>query len=219
MTADDDPASKGSAPDHGLRSKLAPLGADFMKFFAGAVVAGTFVAGFVYTNEYFHSFGISALEIDVGYAQAAAFGTYLLRDVSVFIAAIFSVAIASIVVALSRYRFGNFGFYLSVAVLFVVLFYLAVYLGDATAERHSASVIDGSTGTIATCTLRTDVDFPDRFREKFESMTSKGSVRKIITTDDTIYLSFAIANPPEGYHGRSFALKKSDILYCRFDGN
>ena len=212
-------------------TSIAPLGVEFMTFFAGAGVAGAFLTGFVYTNEYYHSFGLSLMEINIGYVDAAAIGTYLLRDPWMFIGALIVVTVASFSVALARRHFDDLGFYLSVALLFIVFCYVAMHIGGASADHYSAKVIYGSGGTRANCVLRSPAKFPKEFRKYFQEMTELGKVRKIIATDEAIYLSFVIPpsresppesvpeSPPENRHGRSFEINKSDVLYCRFDGN
>ena len=201
-----------------LRS-LSPVAADFMKFFASAGIAGAFLAGFVYTNEYYHSFGLSALEVGVSYFEAAAFGIYLLRDIWVLIAAIICVIFGSLLVVFARLRFGDHGFYLSILFLFPLICILAIWLGDSRAAKHSAKVIHGSSGTIAVCILRDDIEFSADFRDRFREQTRNANVRKVIITDDTIYLSYVHKNWPRGEHGYAYAIKKADVRRCRFFGN
>ncbi len=65
--------------------KRAPLDAEFLTFFATAGVAGFFLTGFVYANEYYHSFGLSLLEVDLGYVETVVIGAYPLRDPLMFL--------------------------------------------------------------------------------------------------------------------------------------
>ena len=201
------------------RNAQTSLGLDFLKFFATSAVAGLFLAGFVYTIEYYNSFGLSALEVDVGYFEAAAYGTYLLNERSTFLAVLLTVIAASLIVSFARFRFGDLGFYISIVVLSICLCPLAVYLGDTIAKKHSSSVLTGLSGTIANCTFSSHADAPKEFRDLFRSEQARGTVRKVIATDRTIYFVFADPNYEEGTRGTTYAIKRTDINYCRFDSD
>ncbi|MDE0175518.1 MAG: hypothetical protein OYH76_18265 [Defluviicoccus sp.] len=220
----------GSADNGANRSRFldfVPVGSDFVKFFASSGVAAATLAGFSYTNEYFHHFGISLFDLDVGYLKMIASAGYLLQDYWVLFGSVVVVALFSLAVAASRYFFGSLGLYCAAALLFLIVCYIAVQIGNSKAFEHTKSIIAGETGRVAYCKLKDTVDsgnsnkgkYPKEFKQSFEKITDEGRMVKIIETKESIYLFPVPEEPPEDYNGESINIQKSDLLYCRVMGN
>ena len=204
-----------------------PVGLDFIKFFVTVGASAAALAGYSYTNEYFHHFGISLFDLDISYLNIVASAGYLLQDNWVLFGSIVVAILISLVVAVSRYFLGNLGFYGTATLLFLLLCYFAVQLGNTKAAEHSESIIDGTSGRLAYCVLRDEIEglnngsFTKEFKESFNKVTKDDRMVKILETRESIYL-FAVPLPekelPENYNGDSINIQKADLLYCRVMG-
>ena len=198
---------------------FSPDAADFMRFFSIAGIAGVFLAGYSYANEFFDYFGLSLYEVDIGYLETIEFVTYLLQDYGVVLGGVGIITLFSLAVSWARYGFGNFGFYLSVAVLFLVVSSLAVYSGTLKAKDDATKFVKGSHGRVTYCRLKSSADFSEAFRRSFERVTSAHRVVKVIETSTTMYLFVVPSELKEDYHGDSIGIQKADISHCRVAGS
>ena len=196
---------------------------EFLTFFITAGTAAAALAGFAYTNEFFHAFGISLFEHDISYIKIIASAGYLLQDKWVLFGSIAVVMLFSIVVTFSRYFFGNLGFYVTATLLFLLGCYCAVLVGNSKADEHSKAIINGESGRVVYCKLRDKIDdlnngkFPKEFKQSFNKVSDEDDMVKIFETRESIYL-FNVppdnVQLPENYHGRSINIRKADLLYC-----
>ena len=199
---------------------FSPDAVNFMRFFTIAGIAGVFLAGYSYANEYFDYFGLSLHEVDIGYLETIEFVTYLLQDYGVVLGGIGIVTLFSLAISWARYGFGNFGFYVSIAVLFLVVSSLAVYSGTLKAKDDAEKFVKGTHGRVAYCQLKSSADFSADFRHSFERVTREHRVIKVIETSTTIYLFVVPTNlNEENYHGDSIGIQKGDISHCRVAGS
>ena len=120
--------------------------------------------------------------------------------------------------SVARRFLNRFVFLLSVGLLFLIICYLAVWVGSSKAKTHSTLITNGKAGKVAYCRLRDDAGFEKAFKEAFEAWTKESKVRKVHETNFTVYLSVVLKDVPKGFHGQSFAISKSDIAYCRVLG-
>lgn len=138
------------------------------------------------------------------------------------------VLLSSGAVSVSRYFLGNPGFYISSALVFLIVCYGAVCLGRVKAAEHSELIIAGKSGRVTYCKLKdgfkgSDRDiakFPEKFVQTFEKVTNENRVVKIIETTESIYLFFVPESGkiPKNYSGESINIQKTDLLYCRVSG-
>lgn len=219
MNAPHIPADDVVNSDTNALPGFSPDAANFMKFFAIAGIAGVFLAGYSYANEYFDFFGLSLHEVDIGYLETIEFVTYLLQDYGVVLGGIGIVTVFSLAVSWARYGFGNFGFYLAIAVLFLVVSSLAVYSGTLKAKDDAAEFVMGSHGRVTYCVLRSGADFSEEFKRSFKQVTLEHRMVKIIETSTTMYLFVVPSELKEDHHGDSIGIQKTDISHCRVAGS
>ena len=132
---------------------LSPVALDFLKFFGIAGIAGLFLAGYSYADTFYDRFGLALHEVGIGYLETIEFAAYLLGEDFVVLVAVAVALLSSGAVAWVRYSFSDFGFYLSVAIIFLLLSYFAVYGGSTMANSYANGVIRGDEGRLAYCQL------------------------------------------------------------------
>ena len=218
MPREDTSMSGGGPQSNGedsLPGGLSPAGLDFLKFFGFATVAGLFLAGYSYVDTLYDRFGLALHEVGIGYLETIEFSAFLLGDDAVVFAAIFVIVTFSAVVAWVRYVFGNFGFYLAVVILSLLLAYLAVLRGSAMANGYANELIVGDKGRRAYCRLKPEADISSEFRKSFVRVTKEHRVRKFKETQDMMYLFIVSAPDEEPNDGQSLSIQKALLSHCR----
>ena len=215
---------------------LSPVALDFLKFFGIAGIAGLFLAGYSYADTFYDRFGLALHEVGIGYLETIEFAAYLLGEDFVVLVAVAVALLSSGAVAWVRYSFSDFGFYLSVAIIFLLLSYFAVYGGSTMANSYANGVIRGDEGRL--CQLAPKGMFTTNFRETFKLATQECRVRKIKETKEMMYLYVIPITPSEGQerpdkslcpdeqqptrqqreapdHGTSLGIQKDHLTHCR----
>ena len=199
-------------------SHTAPIGADFTRFFAVTLSVGVLLIGLAYANEYFRSFGLSLVELDLSEVEAVIIASYWLQYGANWFVLTVMATLVSLMASAARFSFGDRGYHLMAALLFVLLVAIAAMIGTHSAKSHSALITKGA-GRIAFCQLRDDAHVPSEFADRFAALTRGGRVRKIIETSETMYFSIVLDSVPEGFRGQSIGIRKADVAYCRVLGN
>ena len=192
----------------------------FLKFFGLAGIAGLFLVGYSYANTFYDRFGLALHEVGIGHLETIEFTTYLFQDYRVVIGAISVVVIFSLLAAWAGYSFENFGFYLSVAILFLLVSFISVYSGALLADNYATKIVQGTHGRPAYCLLKQGSDFPQDFRASFERVTNESRMVKIKETKTMLYV-FVVPQADRretSDHGESLSIQKSDISHCRVGG-
>ena len=145
---------------------------------------------------------------------------YLLGKDFVVLFAIVVAVIASAAVAWVRYAFNEFGFYLSVAIIFLLLCYLAVSSGSSMANTYADALIGGGVGRPAYYELEPKADVNPKFRTDFVKVTDDDRVVMLKETDEMVHLyilksdDLAGTQSTEPRHGQSLGIQKRYLSHC-----
>lgn len=199
------------------------VGLDFLKFFGLGGIGGLLLAGYAYVDTFYGRFGLALHEIGIGYLETIEFVAFLLKDYYFVIASIVVAILSSAAVAYVRFSFGNFGFYLSVAIIFLLIAHLAVFGGSQMAHSYADDLIEGKRGRLVYCELKGDADFHEDFRNSFFRWTKDDRILKVKETETMIYLTIVAGRKPtnerdrEPNHGQTLAIQKDALSICRVD--
>ena len=106
-----------------------------MRFFATAGVVSAFAGGLTYASEYFQAFGLSLIELDIGYFETIEYVIYLLQTPWVILVALLGLVISSVLVFGIRYVGKKAGLYFAFPMLFVFVTGASMYYGDGTDQN------------------------------------------------------------------------------------
>ena len=164
---------------------------------ASFIVAGLFLIGFSYLDLYLSSFGLSALEINVSYYTAAAYGFNALlkildiisdnvvleklaklgNEIVIFFILILQL-LSVLIVSTARYYYSKKGLYLSVSILLLATCWGAVEVGTYYANWKVKQVVFAGSraygdALFAHCRLVSNNGIDANFKEAFEKKSLK----------------------------------------------
>jgi hypothetical protein len=187
---------------------------DFAKFFATTLLSAMFFLGFVYTNSFFKSFGLTTIDLEVGLIDVASRGLFLFQDVRVYALGLLILPVLALVITF-RDRLGQFA-YAAGTLAFLLVVFGSGLLGEALGREHARQITAGAAGKIAYCSLVSKPALNPAFVAAFERLTTEGNMRKIHQTDQFLYLSAVVEGA--NYVGASLAIPVSQVSHCRFIG-
>lgn len=190
-----------------------------MRFFATAGVVSAFAGGLTYASEYFQAFGLSLIELDIGYFETIEYVIYLLQTPWVILVALLGLVISSVLVFGIRYVGKKAGLYFAFPMLFVFVTGASMYYGDQTAKQDVMRIINGERGSFVVCVFRAKADIRPGWRKSFYKATDERRVTKIFETEQMMYVFVVPSKPRSTTYGEYHSFHKSDISTCRVTGH